>query len=266
MPQNFREGAELIRTLPNFALFLLVSGTLVGAVALAPFLAQRVFGLPANDKRSQGALDAFKAITSFAALMIGFSLLQAQNNLRSVEEMVSREAAAFTAMDRLLLRFGTPEMTALRGELSAYGRSVVQTEWPLLATQNRSTEADARFSVLSTKGQAVDPGTHRQDAIYAEFLKVLTELSDFREMRIANAGIGLPSLVWAAVCAMCCLLILLSGLMTPSPDRLVQVMGLMAAISLLVSLTITVDGPFSGDISVSPQAISRALARNEARN
>jgi hypothetical protein len=63
----------------------------------------------------------------------------------------------------------------------------------------------------------------------------------------------------------CLILVILSGLVSPAPERTVQVRGMMAALAMLLSLVVVVDSPFSGEYSASPRAIERVLAFNRAR-
>ena len=261
----FRDAVFALHTLPNWAIFVVVLGVLLSAVVLAPILAHRVFGVAESDKRSQGALDAYKSITTYAALVITFSLVQANGNLRAVEEAVNREAAAFNNMDRVLLRFGSPEMAAVRPVLDAYGRAVVDKEWPLLSRGQRSEEATTAFRTLSRAVHGVEPANHRQEALFNEVLRVLHDLTDLRENRVAITELSLPGLFWATVSAVCVLLIILAALITPAPERSVQLRGLIAVIALLLSLVVIVDGPFSGETSATPRPIERVLAFNRAR-
>jgi hypothetical protein len=193
MPSSFRDVILALHTLPNWAIFAVVVGALFTAVSVAPLITHRVFGLQPSDKRSQGALDAFKGIATYAALVISFSLVQAVGNLRMVEEQINREAAAFNNMDRVLLRFGTPEMAALRPLLDAYGRAVIDQEWPLLARAQRSEAATNAFRTLSRTGGAIEPANHRQESLYNEFQRVLHDMTDLRESRIANPSSPCPA-------------------------------------------------------------------------
>ena len=265
MPDSFRGAVLALHTLPNWAIFATIFGVLMGLVMLAPFVAHRFLGLAPSDKRSQGALDAYKSITTYAALVISFSLVQAVGNLRTVEEQINREAAAFNNLDRVMLRFGSAEMSALRPLLDAYGRAIVDREWPLLAGAQRSEEATQAFRTLSRGGAAIEPANHRQETLYNEFQRILHDMTDLRENRIANTELSLPGIFWATVCCVCMVLVVLAGLITPAPERTVQVRGLIAVIALLLSLVVVVDSPFSGEYSASPRALERVLAFNRSR-
>ena len=265
MQRFFQDGVLFIRNLPTHSVFLLLFAMLVPAVALAPFVTHRLFRLPVNEKRSQGAAAAYTTAIFLIGLVVSFSLLQAQTNLRTIEDMVSREAAVITAMDRVLLAYDTPDTLALRSDLLSYGRSMAEVEWPLLAGRGSSPDTDAKSHTLTQRIDALEPVARGQASLFVEFMKARSELSDLRANRLAMAGMGLSAVVWVALTLLCCLLIVLSGLMTPEADRLVHVVGLMTAVSVLISLILIVDGPFSGEFAVSPEPILRALARNAAR-
>lgn len=265
LPASAREGVQLLHQLQNAGIVALILAVMLGAVALSPIVSHRVFRLPADEKRSAGALDAFKSIAGYAAIFISFSLVQAQGNLRTAEEAVKREASAFNNVDRVLLRFGDPAFAALHPALTAYGRTVIDKEWPLLARGERSPEATAAFAVLARGGYAIIPHDAGETAIFSEFVRLLNELSDLREARLGNTELGLPSLFWATNGALTLLLFFLAGLVTPAPDRTIQMRSLTAAIALLLSLVIILDLPFCGETSVSPQPIENILAYNKTR-
>jgi len=265
IPHTFKEGVIHLHELPNIGIMVVVTGTLLLAVILGPIIAQRIFGLPASDKRSAGALDAFKAIAAWAALVIVFSLVQAQGNLRLTEADINKEASAFNNMDRVLLRSGDPTFVNLRPALQAYGRAVIDKEWPMLAHGQRAPEANDAFAVLSRAGYAFQAANAREEAMFGQFVRMLNELSDLRETRLGNSDLSLPSLFWATICMILLLMVVLASLVTPAPERTMQLRGMITALGILLSLVVIVDLPFSGETAASPAPIERMLAYSRAR-
>ena len=265
MPTSFKEGVDLLHVLPNFGIMVVVVGTLLFAVMLGPIITHRIFGLSASDKRSSGALDAFKAIAAWAALVTVFSLVQAQGNLRMTDADISKEASAFNNMDRVLLRSGDPIFVNLRPALQAYGRAVIDKEWPLLAHGGRAAEANDAFAALSRTGYAFQPSNSREEAMFGQFVRALNDLSDLREARLGNSELSLPSLFWATLTMVMLLLVLLASLVTPAPERTMQLRGMIAALGILLSLVVIVDLPFSGETAASPAPIERMLAYSLTR-
>ena len=265
MPTSFKEGVILLHELPNIGIMAVIVGTLLLAVIMGPLITHRILGLQASDKRSSGALDAFKAIAAWAALVIVFSLVQAQGNLRLTEADINKEASAFNNMDRVLLRSGDPTFVNLRPALHAYGRAVIDKEWPLLAHGGRAPEANNAFAVLSRAGYAFQATNSREEAMFGQYVQRMNELSDLRNTRLNNSDLSLPSLFWATIWMLLLLMVVLASLVTPAPERTMQLRGMITALGILLSLVVIVDLPFSGETAASPAPIERMLAYSQTR-
>ena len=90
--------------------------------------------------------------------------------------------------------------------------------------------------------------------------RLLDNVSDAREARLASASWALPGLFWWTVLALMALLIGLSALMERTPERTLAMSGVAISLSLMLALVIVIDGPFDGETSVQPTAIMRGLA------
>ncbi|HWB50663.1 MAG TPA: DUF4239 domain-containing protein [Stellaceae bacterium] len=251
----------------NFWTFVVVALVIVLPVAFAPYLGQRVLRFREDKERSDGALDAFKAIVSFTAFLLAFSFVQVQGTLRNVEERVSKEATAILVIDRVLFRIGDARLSEARQSLRQYGEAIVSDEWPRLADNlGGSEKVETAYSGLSRAVRSFEPGSARQQGMYNELLRTLDELQDMREQRLSDAGLTLSSLFWSTIAALIVVMFGLALLISPTVNRAIVLGGLVAAVSLLLSLVIIVDAPFSGETSVSPAAIVKVLDRNARRN
>jgi hypothetical protein len=255
---------HLLHQLPDAAILALVVLVVAGITMTAPHVGRRVLRLPNNDERDEAAFDGFKVVMSMAAIVLAFSLVQANSNLREVDATVAKEAAAISITDRALLRFGKPEATELRSVLADYGAAVVD-EWPSLARRERSEAADAAYTALSKKTRAMAPDDARQEAMYHELLKDLDDLSDLREETLTESDYRLPTIFWVTAGCLLALGAALAALTADSLGRMVGVGAPAAAVALLLAFVIIVDVPFEGETSVTPHAIQNALARNAHR-
>src|SRR4051812_19973524 len=124
---------ELIHQLPNIAILALTVVLFASAAYASPFFGRRL-GLRVDDDRDQASFDAFKAVMAMAGVVLAFSLVQAENNLRGDQAVVGREASAIMITDRVLLRIGDPQMVQARPILRAFVHSQLQDDWPSLVT------------------------------------------------------------------------------------------------------------------------------------
>jgi hypothetical protein len=123
---------EWIYDFPNIAVALLFG--IAGACLLAgvPFFREKVLRIRVPSAHSEATDKALAVVISFTGLVLAFSLVQANGNLRNLETQVATEAHNIDQMDRLILRYGDSAISALRGPLRDYANSVVRDEWPEL--------------------------------------------------------------------------------------------------------------------------------------
>jgi hypothetical protein len=244
--------------LPDVGILAVTVIALTGLTGLAPHFGQRLLRLPEDGERDAAAFGGFKAVLSITGLVLAFSLVQANGNLREVSATVAREGATLSMTDRVLLRFGKPEMNALRPDLVEYGKNLI-AEWPSLTQGVRSETADAAYTVISNRVRAITPDDARQQAMYRELVADLDDLSDLREQVLADSGYGLPRYFWIAIACLIGLGVGLAVAMTGSLARTIAVAAPAAAIALLLAIVFIIDLPFEGETSVTPEAIQDAL-------
>jgi len=221
----------------DLLILLMVVGALTAANMLAPHIGRRLFGF--SEDRDNAAFDAFNAVISIVGIVLAFSLVEANTNLRDIDGRVAKEAAALQATDRVLLRFGKPEFVALRPLLATYGESIVKDEWPKLSIGQRNQGTDDAYTALSIAARKLGPDDIRQQSMYNELLKQLDDLADLREEIISSSDsnqFGLPKFYWFTIEAFLCVCFVLAMLMKNSLGRTVGIGAASAAIGLAAGL------------------------------
>jgi hypothetical protein len=135
-------------SLSDLTAAVLFGPALALAFAVAPLLRERLFG-QVSEANSEIARTTMTAITGFTGVVLAFSLVQAQGNLRSVEKTVANEALQLQQMDRLLTDYGDAKLAAIREAVWAYAQSVVADEWPQLSEHGSSQHTADLFRTLS---------------------------------------------------------------------------------------------------------------------
>lgn len=257
---------QQLHHLPDPLILCLVVAVVTSLMMAAPHLGHRALRLPVDKSRNEAAFDAFKAVMAMTGVVLAFALVEANGNLQAMKGLVAKEAAAISATDRALLRSGNPQLIALRPDLEAYGNSIIEEEWPVLAGEGRGDGTDDAYNALSRQARAANPADARQQAMFAELLKSLDDMADFREQRLAESGSDLPAFFWITTAG---LLAIGLGLALLAPATVGGTVGLgatSAAVALLMAFVIIVDQPFEGDTSVTPKEIVKALQLNARRS
>ena len=272
-------GVETIFTdwlynLPNLGIALLL-GTVGGCLlAGVPFLREKLLRIQVPADQSEAVGKALSVVVGFTGVVLAFSLVQAQNNLRNLEAHVGVEAHNLSQLDRLLVRYGDPELfsstsyaaDAIRVSLREYANSIVRDEWPELSKGRSSQRTRALFRPISRGVLAIDPPPGRQSVIYAEMLKKADEIAADRKARVVAATkLELPWIYWETTAALLVILLLLAAFWEATFGHAVLLGGQGFGVALLVALVFIFDEPFKGQKAVSPEPIVTVIAEMRTR-
>ena len=100
--------------------------------------------------------------------------------------------------------------------------------------------------------------------IYADLVKLADQLAESREDRLNATDLGLPPIFWEAIALLTVLLVGFAAFVEPRRARAMSLGGLGAGLALLIALVFIFDQPFLGDVSVTPDAIVKALSAMRA--
>ena len=255
---------DKLYALGNIGIIALFAGVTAVLFLIAPLIGRKLGWTVPNKDRADYIIRAQSTLITFTALILAFSLVQAQGNLRKTEELVAKEASTLNTFDRQLLRYGEPA-ASIRPLLWAYTASVIDDEWPSLKDGEHNAATSAKLTPVSRAVFQLDPQPGRQTTIYGELIKSLDDMSDSREQRISAADLRLPSEFWVMALLLGLLLLALSLVIEPVTHHTVSITAQGFALALLAALVFCSDRPFEGDISVSPVPIAKVLAIMKAR-
>jgi hypothetical protein len=123
--------------LPNISIALLFGLTCTVLFMGVFILRIKLLRLDVQPDHAKAAHDALAVVICFAGLILAFSLVQEQNNVRNLEAQVGAEANSLSRLDRLLVRFGEPG-DDVAGCSGFRLRSPVQARHPFTTTHHES--------------------------------------------------------------------------------------------------------------------------------
>jgi len=255
---------DFLYSLPDLGLTTLFISVIALGFVVAPLVRFRLFG-PVSKAHSEIVRTTMTTVTGFIGLVLAFSLVQAQGNLRLVQQTVSGEALQLNQMDRLLVRYGNDQVAAIRKALDGYGDSIVVDEWPKLAGHDSSRRTATLFRALSQQIVAIEPAPGRETVIFAELVKLTEQLAISRDDRLTATDLALPPIFWEVIALMMLLLVGFAAFMEPTQGHIGSLGGLGAGLGLLITLVFIFDQPFLGYASVTPEPIAKALVVMQAR-
>ena len=239
-------------------LIALVGSVTAACLIAAPYIGRKLGWTVPNRDRADYIIRAQATIIAVTGMLLAFSLVQVQGNLRHTDELVVREASSLNTLDRQLLRYGE-QGAVLRPLLWDYAHSVIIDEWPALRQGQASPATSAKLTPLSLGAFQLEPQSSRQQTIYGEIIKSIDEIADQRENRVGAANLQLHWEFWLATILLGVILVGLNTAIEAVGYHTVSIAAQGFALALLASLVFYSDRPFKGNISVSPAPLVRAL-------
>ena len=178
---------------------------------------------------------------------------------------MAQEASLLNTLDRSLLRFGSEDLANLRPTVRELALTIVGDEWRQLGAGERSAKAESLLNTLSRRIRTTNATTMRQQSLFSEMVTQLDSFSDRREELIAAATTPLPPLFWKTVGGLVVVLCGLAFCVTPNPERILTMVGVIMAAGLVMSLVLISEAPFAGDPEIDPAPLLRVVKAMEAR-
>jgi hypothetical protein len=243
----------------SFWVALLFIGTAVGLVISLRLLARLVLPAQFGQENFDFLMRLQTMVSSICGMLLVFTLVNAASNDRSVDTLLTAEAVHIRTLDRLLVWFDSQPANERRQTLHGYVESIVQSEWPAMQDRRRSPQTDQAFQAFCNDVRTLLAQDNRPAHWSDDLVKLMEQIAEDREMRIASATISLPVQYYATVGVSLLSLCGLMALLQPS-NRSIAVLSLqIAVLAALFSLVIFMDRPYAGPEGLRPIALERFL-------
>lgn len=199
---------------------------------------------------------SLSALGLFYGITLALVVLAAYEDYSAAGAAVGREAAALGTLYRDVSSYPEPIQGELQELLRAYVRDVIEKDWP---AQRRGTiPEDGTVQATTFQGRllAFEPQGRVQEIVHAETLREFSTFVEYRRHRLHNVTVGLPAILWLVLFAGALLyMVLITLLDVTSLGVHFLVAGIPSLfVSLLIFLTVALDNPFRGDLTISPAA------------
>jgi hypothetical protein len=208
-------------------------------------------------------------MTAFGALfafLTAFVITIEWNQHREVEHTIGLEADACVRMAWASEAPGT-DGEVVRGDLTAYLRSVVGDEWPTLPEGSEgceSTHATMRALQRRVRTIAADPAV--PPSVTGDLIKAADHMAITRADRLNAAGHDLPTPLFLLAFLSGVMLTLNSVALSLHLERgyAIVIGGLVILIAMDLALLVALSTPFTGGLQVHSRPLARVLADLEA--
>jgi hypothetical protein len=189
------------------------------------------------------------------AVLLAFVTVIVWENYSNAESRASQEVDAVTDVWRLAAYLKQSSRRAIDSDLRSYVAAVKDDEWPKMSKGESS--AEAQRSIVELLGDVVNVPleTPRDGNLQHQMLERVQLASDLRRSRINENGSGVPTVLWIALYAGAATTIgflYLFGL-KKFQMQLIMTGATALMIGLGVGVILSLDFPFRGDVSISPE-------------
>jgi uncharacterized protein DUF4239 len=235
---------------------------LLGLVTVRRLLIPR---LHYHDGANDAVSGTVQAIGVFYGITVGLIAVGVWNTYSNASDLVSKEAAAVSALYRDVSSFPSPLREELRKSMRDYTVFVIERAWPA-QKEGRGQAIDEGTFILDDfqrKLTSFQPTNAGQTALYSETLTAYNNFLEYRRLRIDAVSGGLSTIMWAVIWVGAAISIGIAYFFN-IPDIklhaiLVALMG--GFLAMVLFMIIINDKPFYGAVSISSDPYKLILER-----
>jgi hypothetical protein len=247
--------------LPNllFGTLIVAVFTAIGLVGL--FLTRSLVRRLHRTDHSHNDIVGFylAAITVFYGITLGLVAVGTWETYSDVQNKVDHEAVALGALYRDVGAYPDPIRAALQNDLRIYTRQVIDVGWPMQQKGIVPNNASGALGDFQRDFMSFEPTTERQKILSAEAYRAFNDLTESRRARLNSVTAEMPGPLWTVVIAGAVLSIATTWFFHTASFSMHFWMTILfsALIGLLIYLVASLDNPYRGHVSVSPEPLQR---------
>lgn len=243
---------SILNSLSTIEIILLGVGSMLLLTVAGVLLARRLFPRLA-DSSFEPIADSLRVVYELIfALILAFVIAAVLDEAGNAESAVASEATTVREILRANEAFPEDDRVRLTTAVGQYVRAVADDEWETMKDGESSPRASTALETLHAEYRLVEPEGPVEAEAYGGALDYLHELGVKRRERLNIAAGDLPTMLRVLVLAGIVLL-----LVVEYRPQLSRVAGLvfMGTLAVIITsaflLTVLLDYPFAGEISVS---------------
>jgi hypothetical protein len=201
------------------------------------------------------------------ALILAFLIASVLGKFEDAEHVVDSEATSLALMLRANRAFPPEVEERLNAGMQVYITALVDDEWEKMRHGERSREASAALDSMYALYQGYRPADGVPDKFYDQALAQLATVAASRRDRLSLSEVGLPTILLVMLSLGAILLLAIEYRPRLAPASQAAFMGGLALVlSSTYLLTILLDYPFSGDVSVSSAPLNTGALAHFAQS
>jgi len=252
---------QLLLNVPFFVLGLLVIGGFVAFSILGLLIVRRFISHEQLRPHHDVADPILGAIAAIYAVLIAFVVVTVWQGFDKSNANVQQEANYLADVYRDSEAFAPDFHQKVGDLLRKYRQAVIHDEWKTMAKGEMSPDVEKLMRKLWALYTVYQPKTSTEQSFFDESVRKLNLLRELRRQRIMDSRTGIEPLLWVVLIA--------GGLSTIAFTFFFGAKNLTAQMAMVTLLAITIalilftimslDFPFTGTISISPDPFRQLL-------
>ena len=250
---------SLLNSLSTIEIVVVVIGGAVLLTIVGVLVGRRLF--PGKAAEFENVADSLRVVYELIfALILAFVIAAVLDEMGDAEKAVAAEATTISALVRVNDALPAGVGRDLDEAVDRYVHAVANDEWVTMKDGEASPEARDALEGMHVEYNRVVPAGDTHGELYGQALDDLDEVGSRRRERLDIASADLPTILRVLVLIGLVLLLVLEY-----RPHLPQIAGLvfMGTLAMVVTgaflLTVVLDYPFAGDVSVSNDPLKQGI-------
>jgi amino acid transporter len=245
---------------------LLIVGASVLLAHLGLYLVRRRVPLPVLETQHEVAGFIIGVLGAIYAVLLAFVVVIVWGQFGDAKTTVEREANQLNDLSRMAQGFPGPVQQRMLEGLRVYATSVINDEWNTMSHGLASNKTQAAIDNLWQIYREIDPQTNRENALYAESLDRMNEMSNSRRLRLHASADDIPAVVQVLLWGGGLIMIAFTYFFGVKSIRSQALMtaALAGEIAFILFLIVALDNPFQGYVRLPPEQFQQVLERIQA--
>ena len=187
------------------------------------------------------------------AVLLGLLTVATFQNTKDVEDGISHEASALSAIYHSADGYPDPQRGELKAELRDYTHYVIEKDWPAHRRGGVLEGGEHRLQVIRSTLLSQEPANKTQELLQSEVLRYLDQMMVAREQRLAAVTATIPPVLWYVVAIGAFLMIAFLWMLYIKLVPHIIFGGITAFfLGMMIFLIYAMDHPLQGAVSVQP--------------
>jgi hypothetical protein len=250
----------------TWALGVAIVGASVLLAHMGLYLVRRKVPLAELETHHEVAGFIIGVLGAIYAVLLAFVVVAVWDQFGEAKVTVTAEANQLSDLSRMAQGFPVGSQQRVLEGLRLYAKSVIDDEWGTMSNGKASEKTQAAMDNLWEMLREVEPQTNRENALYAESLDRLNQLSDSRRLRVHASGDDIPAIIQTLLWGGGLIIIAFTYFFGVKSVRSQALMtaALAGEVAFILFLIVVLDNPFHGYLRLEPEPMRQALERIQA--